>query len=261
MRLIFLDESARDRSWYFMGALIADAAAVRSIESGLDGIATLVAAHNRDFDPATEFHAVDVFHGKNGWSDVPLGWRVKASVLASKVIARSTARFVFRGVDVLAHQETRPAHPVHLLTLAHVLDDLDVQLHELDPVDELGLVLADDHHTADSARRSLRDVKLDDGDGGSGRRLARIADTLYFGPSHESRMLQATDVATFFFNRERTVVERDERSATIVRAITARLRLITVSERIETPRQTQRPTRKQGVGGVREAREHPAPPG
>ncbi|GAA3342819.1 hypothetical protein GCM10017714_32830 [Curtobacterium pusillum] len=262
MRLIFLDESARDRAFSFMGALIADAAAVRSIESGLDGIARLVEAHScGGFDSTSEFHAVDMFHGKNDWKDVPPGWRAKACVLASKVIARSTATFVFRGIDLDGHRARyrEHAYPVHLLTLAQILEAVDGQLRRLDPIEQLGLVLADDHHTADGARRSLRDFKVERAPGYTNRPLTRIADTLYFGPSHESRMLQAADLATFFFNRERTVEERDHRSATTVRTITGHIRRITVSEYVWDPRKTQRPARGRGAGWVREARERPAP--
>lgn len=257
MRLIYIDESARDRAYYFFGALIADPAAVRSIEAGLDGIGRMLSKEVDGFDPATEFHAVEMFHGKGEWAVVPIGLRVKACKLVAKVLERSSAVFVFRGVDLAAHRQRYGDHafPPHLLTLAHVLEEVDKRLHLLDDPDRLGLVLADEHHSAASARRSLRNFKTERVRGYTNGPLTRIADTIYFGPSHESRLLQATDLATFFFNRERTVVEREARSAAAVDEITRRIRAITVKEYVWCPsRTTQRPAQGRGAGWVREAR-------
>nr|WP_255252627.1 hypothetical protein [Curtobacterium sp. 'Ferrero'] len=163
MRLIFIDESARDDAFYFFGALVADAAAVRQIERGLDGVARLVAAHVAGFDPDTEFHAVDMFHGDRAWKRVPIGWRVKACTLVAKVLARSSASFIFRGVDLESHERKYglDAYPAHLLTLAQVLESVHERLKWLDHPEQLGLVLADEHHSAAGARRSLRSFKVE----------------------------------------------------------------------------------------------------
>jgi hypothetical protein len=259
MRLVFIDESARDDAYYFFGALIVDAEAVRSIEQAFNEIAALVAANVPGFVPSTEFHAVDLFHGKGAWCSVPLGWRVKTARLLAKALQRSCAAFVLRGVDLRAHR-TRygsAAYPPHLLTLAQVLEEVDDRLRLLDQPEELGLVLADEHHSAANARRSLRDFKVASVPGYTNRALTRIADTLYFGPSHESRMLQAADFATFFLNRDRTIAESDPRAAKAVADVVGRIRSITVREYVwcpEAPRTTQRPAGGRGAGEVREAR-------
>jgi hypothetical protein len=251
VRLVSIDESARDDDYYFFGALIADPAAVRSVEAGLDGVALMLSQQVDGFDPATEFHAVDMFHGNGAWNTVPLGLRVKACTLVAKVLERSSAAFIFRGVDLCALRQRYGARAFapHLLTLAQLLEAVDERLRWLDEPDGLGLVLADEHHTASSARRSLRSFKSDRVRGLTKRPLGAIADTIYFGPSHESRLLQATDVATFFFNRELTVDERDQRSAAAVREITGRIRVITAAEYVWSPvRKTQRPAGRRGVG-------------
>jgi hypothetical protein len=235
VRLIYVDESARSDRFYFIGALIADPDAVRSIEVGLNEVATLVSAHVSSFDPKAEFHAVDMFHGRRDWRTVPLAWRVKACDLVAKVLARSSASYVFRGVDLdaLRNRYRRP-HPPHLLTLAHTLAEVQRQLDRHDD-DALGLVLADEHHAAMRARRSLRDFKSAAAPGYTTDALRCIADTIYFGPSHESRLLQAADVATFFVNRDRTIAERDPRAQRAVAKIVTHIRSITVSEYVWRP--------------------------
>lgn len=237
MRLIFIDESARDDAYYFFGALIADAGAVRSIERGLDGIAELVANEVDGFDPATEFHAVEMFHGTGPWRSVPIGWRVKACRLVAKVLARSSAAFVFRGIDLEAHRARYRDHafPPHEIALAQLLQSVDDRLGWIDRPDRLGLVLADEHHGAAGARRSLRTFKVAKVAGYTSRPLTHIADTIYFGPSHESRMLQAADVATYFLNRSHTIQETDPRSEKAMADIVGRIRSITCKEYIWRP--------------------------
>lgn len=237
MRLIFIDESARDDRYYFFGALIADDDAVRSIDAGLDGVAALLARQLPGFDPVTEFHAVDMFHGKNGWAKVPLAWRVKACTVVAKVLARSSAEFLFHGIDVRALREhhSGDAPPPHLVALGQVLTAVDERLRRSDQHDQLGLVLADEHHSATSARRSLRASRTTGAPGSADRALQAIADTIYFGPSHESRLLQAADMATFFLNRALTVAERDSRSEATVATIVRLIRRITVGEHVWSP--------------------------
>lgn len=241
VRLIFIDESARDNRYYFFGALIADASAVRMIEDGMNGIARLIAAHHPSFKVDTEFHGVDIFHGRLGWKSLSPAWRVKACELVSKVIARSSARFIFRGTDLVRHRECyENPYPAHLLTLAHLLEELHFQLPAQGDQDKLGLVLADEHHMAPSARRSLRHLKAAPRPGYTTGTLDNIADTIYFGPSNESRLLQATDVATYFLNRNMTITERDLRAQRAVERIVKNIRLVTDREYIWRPK-TQRP--------------------
>jgi hypothetical protein len=254
MRLIFIDESARDDRYYFYGALIVDAAALRTIERGLDVVATDLARSVPGFDAETEFHAVEMFHGKGGWGCVPPQVRARTCITTATVLARSTARFVFRGIDLRAHRthHSADAPPAHLLTLAQVLEAVDDHLEAADPSEQLGLVLADDHHAADNARRSLRDVKRGASSGWAAGALTRIADTLYFGPSHESRLLQAADFATYFLNRDRTVPERDHRAARATARIARAVRSITVDETVWCPPDARHPAQGRGVGWVRE---------
>ncbi|UOE43510.1 DUF3800 domain-containing protein [Agromyces larvae] len=234
MRAVYVDESARDTRYYFIGGLIVDDRAARMIEAGLDGIGKLIEANVPGFDRRTEFHAHEMFHGTNQWDGVPVAWRVKASELIAKTIERSRAEYVFRGID-LVRLRTRyqNPYPAHLLTLAHLLDEIDSRMERVH--DEMAIVLADDHHSATNSRRNLVDFKIRRVPGYTQRKLGNLVDTIYFGPSHASRLLQAADLATYFLNRDRTIVEEDPRSRAAVGRITARIRSVTVSEYVWQP--------------------------
>ncbi|HWM35309.1 MAG TPA: DUF3800 domain-containing protein [Pseudolysinimonas sp.] len=229
MRAVYVDESARDTHYYFFGALIVDDAAARSIESGLDGIGKLVADNVAGFDPHTEFHGNEMFHGKKGWDAVPVAWRVKASELVAKVVERSGAEYVFRGINLVNHRARYiTPYPPHMLTLAQLLEDVDGRIGRLGG--DVAIVLADDHHSAASSRRNLRDFKIGSVPGYTQGQLTNLSDTIYFGPSHASRLLQATDIATYFMNRKRTIVERDPRARAALERIVASVRQRLVSE-------------------------------
>lgn len=203
MRIAYADESGRDRDFYFIGVLIADDDSIRAVHAELDRLGRMVAASVPEFDPDTEFHGYDLFHGKQGWADVPAPLRARASVLAIQCIAASGARFIFRGIDLVTlERRYQTPFPAHELTLAQALENAD---EFLEKENASAIVVADEHHAAEDGRRRFRRMTLGPDNGYSTRRLTQLVDTLYFGPSHHSRLLQAADLATFFSNRLRTV--------------------------------------------------------
>jgi hypothetical protein len=231
---VFIDESGRDNKYYFFGGLIVDSDAARSVEEGLNSIAALLVENIPGFQRSTEFHATEMFHGAGCWKGVPIGWRVKACELVAKVIERSGGEFIFRGIDLdkLRARYIDP-YPEHLLTLAHLLGEIDSRLRDIH--DDIAIVHADDHHSATNSRRRLVDFKIRRVPGYTQRRLTNLVDTIYFGPSHASRLLQAADVATFFLNRHRTIVEKDSRARDAVSRVAGRIRKATASEYVWTP--------------------------
>jgi len=218
MRVVFVDESERDGQVYFIGALIADADAIRHIQASLDRIGRIVAEASPGFDPDSEFHAYDMFHGEGDWSTVGIPMRAKACVLAVESIANSGATFVCRGVDIerLRERYAKP-YPVHELALAQALESADEWLTDRG---DHAIEVADEHHTAEDGRRRFRRMTLGPSAGYSARKITRLVDTLYFGPSHHSRLLQAADLATYFTNRLVTV----EREAPAARASMRKIR-------------------------------------
>jgi len=84
---------------------------------------------------------------------------------------------------------------------------------------EYVLVLADEVHSAERHRTNFRSCQdSDDPADGTGR-LARIIDTLYFGPSRHSRMLQAADLLTYMRLRRATSTEPNPRATQVNDAI------------------------------------------
>ena len=208
MRIVYADESAHLNLLYVIGALVADDDAVGHLQSSLDRIGQIVAHEVEGFDPTTEFHAYDMFHGERAWDSVPVGLRVKASVLTAKAIARSGATFILRGLDMpRLEQRYRYPFPPHELALAQALETADEHLARLG---ERAIVVADEHHTAEDGRRRFRRMRADTLAGYSGRRITNLVDTVYFGPSHHSRLLQAADVATYFMCRRHWKPIREE---------------------------------------------------
>ncbi|MBD4385934.1 hypothetical protein GUH10_29605, partial [Xanthomonas citri pv. citri] len=69
-------------------------------------------------------------------------------------------------------------------------------------------MIADDHHLRDDSRLTYRRMRAASVQGLSDGALDHLLDTMYFGPSNQSRLLQAVDVLTYFEQRRRHVTER-----------------------------------------------------
>jgi hypothetical protein len=203
MRVVYVDESARDGNVYFIGALVADVEAIAYIQSSLDRVAALVANTTPGFDPSAEFHGYDMFQGTGAWESVSAPLRAKASVLAIRAVAQSGATFIVRGIDVTRlHRKYQTPARTHELALAHALEEADAWLEQQG---DHAIVVADEHHTEEDGRRRFRLMTLGPDSDYSTRAISRLVDSIYFGPSHHSRLLQAADVATYFTNRILTV--------------------------------------------------------
>ncbi|MCX2749184.1 DUF3800 domain-containing protein [Arthrobacter sp. MI7-26] len=204
----FPDESARGGQLYYMGALMVGAEEARKLEKSLDAIVAAVVNDVPGFDPATELHGYEVFHQKEGWEGVPVWLAVNVCKQVAEAIHDSGAVFVFRGIDVqkLKDKYANP-HPAHALALSHTLESVQRVLN-LDHTDESALVLADEHHTAPDSRTRFRGMRAAAQRGYTSIPLSDLIDTIYFGPSNHSRLLQAADMATFLTNRSVTIAER-----------------------------------------------------
>jgi hypothetical protein len=210
----YLDESRSIGDNYFIGALIVDQSALRQIELGFDHLAQMVAAANVGVSPKIELHGYEMFHGKEDWDRVSLAWRVKASRLAVRIVANAGGRHILRGINIPAlRAKYKDPFPVHELTLSHCLAEVDRQIEKHYAATELSLVLADEHHTAPDSRSRFSSMRIALNPGWNSERvITRLVDSIYFGPSKESRLLQAADILTFFENRWRTSRESDPRA-------------------------------------------------
>lgn len=214
MLLVFVDESGRSQRYYYIGALIADQGSAIAIERSLDNIGRIVAHQVQGFRPAAEFHAYDLFHGLGDWSSVPVALRVRVSRLAVKSIRESGAKFIFRGVDLKALQRRYNAlYDPHALVLSQALESVQRFINSHHRKREHALVLADEHHTAPDSRTRFSTMKSNAVKGHTKIPLDNLLDTIYFGPSHHSRLLQGADIASFFMNRWMTVTHPQAQKA------------------------------------------------
>lgn len=234
MHIVYTDESERKET-YFIGALVVDSTAARRIESGLANIRKLLRSQVPACPPHIEFHAYDMFQQKGCWSAIPTPLSIRAGELVAKVLADSGARYVLRGINrpALESKYVHP-HPIHELTLAHALEHVNKVLSAENPAGD-ALVVADDHHTHKDGRRQFRALRTSAAAGYSKAPLDRLIDTIYFGPSDHSDLLQAVDCATFFLGRSNAQQETDERASRVLSGIAAKIRSITIHEYIWVP--------------------------
>ena len=151
-----------------------------------------------------------MFNGKDDWTAAPVGVRAWASQRAVELIAAHTPWFGFQGVDVDRLRQ-RPgwedAKP-HIVVSAQLLN----RVHRRTSLRADGLlVIADDHHLRDDSRLTYRRMRAASVQGLSDGALDHLLDTMYFGPSNQSRLLQAVDVLTYFEQRRRHVTGREGR--------------------------------------------------
>lgn len=228
MLLLYLDESARKSSHYYMGALLVDADMTRAITEALDGIGQFIAGQVPEFDPGAEFHAYDVFQGKKAWRKVPVELRVRACQMVLRDTTVTGARFLLRGINIhaLLHRYKSP-HDPHQLALCQALESVQNVADWDGQAEEDILAIADEHHAAADSRTRFATLKEVAVKGFTKNPLNQFLDTIYFGPSHHSRLLQAADMATFFANRVRHVEEKDPRARDAMRRIAKDLERMT----------------------------------
>ena len=222
MLITYVDESERAGRYYFVGAIIVDPTGLTSIEQALDEICL---AASRKFPTLTadiEIHGYEIFHGEGSWKGIPPRLRIAITFEIIHAITKSGAKFVITAND---RYSSNFGDSIHENTLIETLSL--VEKFVLEPLDMRSMVIADDHHTAESSRRqfqlSRRDKTTNSG-------LHRFADTIYFGPSAHSRLLQAADLVTFLVTRSLTVKERDHRSATAMRKLSTLIGCIAVTQ-------------------------------
>ncbi|KIK89177.1 hypothetical protein OC70_01925 [Micrococcus luteus] len=209
MRICYLDESEQQQDGvYYVGALVVDADQVRAIDRGLDELhGQLKADHPDQVPDELEFHGHAMFQGEEGWSAMDPGTRAWASQRAVDVICSHALWFGFQGVDTerLHHRPGWEDQEPYLVVSGQLLN----RIHRRSRLVSGGLmVIADDHHLREDSRLSYRRMRSASVRGLTDGKLNHLLDTIYFGPSNRSRLLQAVDVLTYFEQRRRHVKER-----------------------------------------------------
>lgn len=206
MRLTYLDESgSSDGTHYIFGALVCDISQAKSIETRMEQLgATLSQKYPETILPSTEFHAVEIRHGKGFWRHITMEDRFEVLREVVDAVESANPQFVTRSINIPAYKSRygENAFPVHQQAMGYILEQVEHQMARFFS-DELTVLFADEHHSAPDARANLRRAKSSAVRGKISVPLTHIFDTVYFGPSDYSRPLQAVDICTYFYMQSR----------------------------------------------------------
>jgi len=212
MLLAFVDESY-NKDMFCLSALVADDQITVELSHALDEIVRRVRQHG--FADAQELHGHEIFHGAGEWKGVPLRLRMHTYHQAMRAVGASGATVVFSDLARQAEDGNDPTPP-HERTLRQLLERLESVAEERS---QYMLVLADEVHSAERHRTNFRFYQDSNGGEEHDGRLVRILDTLYFGPSRHSRMLQAADLLTYMRLRQATGIKSNPNARRVNDAI------------------------------------------
>jgi hypothetical protein len=193
MILAYFDEvkyQPPSQEYQWLGGLLVDASLVAELDEAVN---TLANAHfgSSLLTKATEFHAVDIFHGKANFK----GWTIERRL----DLLKSLFRIIDRKGEVLkVYARLEPARMV-------ALDNLPLRafIYFVERVDFLvtraktvGLLIGDydEDKTATAVARDLSYYRRSGTPYPYGGEIKSLVDTVHFTHSHLSRMLQLADL-------------------------------------------------------------------
>lgn len=218
MLVAYLDESY-SKAFLCFAAVIADENAIRMLSNQLDD---LMSAATMDFGVrhGAEIHGYPMFHGKDDWAGVGARARVWTFERTIDVILASNATLLFRGTysdRLLAWQRDQGyanRHSREQVCFQHILERIDGVAHQQETY---ALVIADDRDDRESHRAHFESYRVRGTPGpNETTTLDRLLDTVYFAPSHPSRLLQAADILAFMYHRWNTQGNVDQRERDVM---------------------------------------------
>ena len=208
MLLAYVDESY-SKGYFFLAAVIVNSDSAVAIEKGLDAIVQEY-ARTTALPASAELHGHELFNGHGEWGALQIRQQINVYARALEVIGKSGAHVVLRGMNVAKQKERygEAAWPPHDVVLGHLLENVDSVATELG--DRL-VVVADEIHSSERHRESFRGYRTNGTPGYRSSRLPSLLDTIHFGPSRHSRLLQAADLVAFMHHRRSAITETDDR--------------------------------------------------
>ena len=203
---VYVDESFDDQEFWVTGLIVPEGQAI-ALESALDAVVQKT-ADAYEVSPRAELHGNDLMHGKKDWRALNGMFRARFKVFldALEAIAAISGIQAFaRGLDREAHARryTNP-HPPRDLLIGYLAQ----RCHRLLSEAETLALFVDESPKQSDIRALVRRFKLiGTGSKYSGYPLKNILDTVYFAPSHESRLLQAADLVSYAHFRARMTPE------------------------------------------------------
>ncbi|WP_143030218.1 DUF3800 domain-containing protein [Pseudonocardia oroxyli] len=192
--------------------------AARPLAAALDNVMLRAASSFDVLDPTTELHAHELVNAKGAWKPMKAMLRARIGIFEAVLgaIAEHDAKFIAEGIDrtKLAERYATPddPHPLALMYVMERVNEYTAQITRTSGIDTYALVVADEVDQHDEHRRSLWVGQRQGTWGYKAQVLDRIVDTIHFVPSHSTRLIQASDVATYLYRRRAVHSETDARS-------------------------------------------------
>lgn len=192
MLIAYFDEvkHQKDRPFYWLGALIADADLIRKLEEQCNDLAGSVFG-SRQLTKGTEFHAADIMNGHEHFK----GWEWERRI---DVLKRLTT--ILGSAEGLAKVYVK----INVELIVHDIDiEAEAFMHLVERVDSYmfgqklpGMLIGDRENEVVSGKfaESLSQYRTVGTARAFGKEVRRLLDTVHFTHSHHSRMLQLADL-------------------------------------------------------------------
>lgn len=203
MLLAYIDESY-SKSKYYIAALIVQDRDVTDLSARLDDVVADAAENYRGIAKTAELHGHDLFQAKHDWAALDKMVRARIGIYAKAftAIASFEVAVIIRGVD-RDRQKVRYSNVAdpHSVVLEHLLERVDQYAKDRN---ERVLVISDEIKEQEAHRGELRFYREFSTSGYRARQISQVIDTIYFAPSHATRLLQAVDMVAFLHHRMET---------------------------------------------------------
>ncbi len=200
MLLAYLDESFSPNR-YLICALIVPDHQAKSLVTALDELSITLLFDIADLNQLREFHGHSIMQAKDDWEPLKRALRLRIGVYEKclKIIADHDVKIIIRSVDLIALRAKYLTHmEPHEICLTFLYERIDEYAAE---VEEQVLVIADDIQGEDGHRQDLWRYQRTGTWGYRSRIIQNVIDTIYFTPSHSSRLVQAADLVAYIAHR------------------------------------------------------------
>ncbi|GAA1768348.1 DUF3800 domain-containing protein [Agromyces humatus] len=220
MLFAFIDESyTKDR--YYVAAVLVDADDLRALSAAVARSAEYAAGYGVEL--GTEFHAHSIMSGRDGWE--PVQGKPRAAIAIYRDLLRELSglpvSIYIEGVDVpRLNARYRYPDPPHLVTLRHVLEDL--QQAAAMRGDQV-IVICDEVTDQEAHSKKFGEYQLIGTPGYRSTTLSRI-EQFMFADSRQSPGLQFADAVAYLYRRRDAHTESSARTARAVEDLWAVIR-------------------------------------
>lgn len=194
MRLIYFDEvkyHPEKQPKHWIGALSIDSQSISELEERLNRVAEEFFG-TRQLTRENEFHAVDMVHGKAQFKGRSIEDRLNALEKILEIASSANVRRI--SVSVCPDKMVVPSTAAQK-AFVFLVEKADLDLSK---AKDSGILVGDlDSEYADSSVSNLSMFRSEGTPYHFGRSIDRIIDTVYFIPSHHSRLVQLADAYAY----------------------------------------------------------------